>query len=147
MELLRAEANNHTLKVELFGDFDARGSRDAQSQIDDIIHNDWHQEIEIDLRQVRRKSLIIVVALPLQHELLERLAAARNVQVQHHAARLEEPMGFPEYIRQRRFRRFVQHDVRDDQVKRRIAEAGRLRVPLTEVYRHAVRLGAGMCKS
>ncbi|MBY6197878.1 STAS domain-containing protein [Vibrio hangzhouensis] len=53
MELLRAEANNHTLKVELFGDFDARGSRDAQSQIDDIIHNDWHQEIEIDLRQVR----------------------------------------------------------------------------------------------
>ncbi|MGR5308031.1 STAS domain-containing protein [Vibrio mediterranei] len=53
MELLRAETNSHTLKLELCGDFDARGSREAQPQIDDIIHNDWHQEIEVDLSQVR----------------------------------------------------------------------------------------------
>lgn len=53
MELLRAETNTQTLQVKVLGDFDARGSRSAQSQIDDIIHNDGHQEVEIDLEQVR----------------------------------------------------------------------------------------------
>ncbi|WP_112462038.1 STAS domain-containing protein [Vibrio variabilis] len=53
MELLKAETNTQTLQVKVLGDFDARGSRSAQAQIDDIIHNDGHQEIEIDLEQVR----------------------------------------------------------------------------------------------
>ncbi|GAL25624.1 MULTISPECIES: STAS domain-containing protein [Vibrio] len=53
MELLRAEMSNHTLQVKVYGDFDARGSRNAQPEIDDIIHNDQHSEIEIDLEQVR----------------------------------------------------------------------------------------------
>ncbi|MCW8345012.1 MULTISPECIES: STAS domain-containing protein [Vibrio] len=52
MELVKAETNNHTLRVQLFGDFDARGSREAQTEIDNIIHNDWHHEVEVDLKKV-----------------------------------------------------------------------------------------------
>ncbi|MFA0439316.1 anti-anti-sigma factor [Vibrio sp. 10N.286.49.C2] len=53
MELLKAEANNNqTLHVQLFGDFDAKGSREAQTEIDHIIHNDGHHEVEVDLKQV-----------------------------------------------------------------------------------------------
>jgi anti-anti-sigma factor len=53
MELHTQNNNTHILTLQLFGDFDAKGSRDAQPKIDGVIHQDEHSEIEIDFSQVR----------------------------------------------------------------------------------------------
>ena len=52
MELRKIELNNTTLTLSIFGNLDAIGSRDVQTDIDDVISNDSHPEIEIDFSQV-----------------------------------------------------------------------------------------------
>ncbi|MDN3612905.1 MAG: STAS domain-containing protein [Vibrio gallaecicus] len=52
MELRKIELNNTTLTLSIFGNLDAIGSRDVQTDIDDVISNDKHPEIEIDFSQV-----------------------------------------------------------------------------------------------
>lgn len=53
MELRKIELNNSTLTLSIFGDLDASGSRKAQPDIDDVITNDLHPEVEIDFSQVQ----------------------------------------------------------------------------------------------
>ncbi|MDK9735868.1 STAS domain-containing protein [Vibrio sp. D404a] len=53
MELRKIELSNSTLTLEIFGDLDASGSRKVQTDIDDVITNDLHPEIEIDFSQVQ----------------------------------------------------------------------------------------------
>ena len=53
MELRKIELNNSTLTLEIFGDLDASGSRKVQPDIDDVISNDLHPEVEIDFSQVQ----------------------------------------------------------------------------------------------
>lgn len=53
MELRKIDLNTTTLTLSIFGDLDAAGSRDAQTDIDDVISNDGHQEIEVDFSQVQ----------------------------------------------------------------------------------------------
>lgn len=52
MELRKIDLNTTTLTLSIFGDLDAAGSRDAQTDIDDVISNDGHPEIEVDFSQV-----------------------------------------------------------------------------------------------
>ncbi|ARP38239.1 STAS domain-containing protein [Vibrio syngnathi] len=52
MELRKIDLNTTTLTLSIFGDLDAAGSRDAQTDIDDVISNDSHPEIEVDFSQV-----------------------------------------------------------------------------------------------
>ncbi|YCO05180.1 STAS domain-containing protein [Vibrio sp. VNB-15] len=53
MELRKLEIDKHTLAIELFGDLDAKGCRQAQHHIDEIIHSDDHKEVEINLKHVQ----------------------------------------------------------------------------------------------
>ena len=53
MELRKIDLNTTTLTLSIFGNLDAAGSRDAQTDIDDVISNDGHQEIEVDFSQVQ----------------------------------------------------------------------------------------------
>ncbi|WP_394251007.1 STAS domain-containing protein [Vibrio profundi] len=52
MELRKVEASKEVLTLTIFGDLDASGSRDAQMDIDDVISNDAHPEVELDFSQV-----------------------------------------------------------------------------------------------
>ena len=52
MELRKIELNNSTLTLSIFGDLDASGSRKVQPDIDDVITNDLHPEVEVDFSQV-----------------------------------------------------------------------------------------------
>tara|TARA_Y100001960_G_scaffold59490_1_gene61985 strand:- start:792 stop:1247 length:456 start_codon:yes stop_codon:yes gene_type:complete len=52
MELRKIDLNTTTLTLSIYGDLDAAGSRDAQTDIDDVISNDGHPEIEVDFSQV-----------------------------------------------------------------------------------------------
>lgn len=52
MELRKVEVNKDILTLSIFGDLDAGGSRQAQNDIDDVISNDVHPEIELDFSQV-----------------------------------------------------------------------------------------------
>ncbi len=52
MELRKVNANNTILTVLLSGDLDANGSKEALPHIDQIIAEDHHPEIEIDLKHV-----------------------------------------------------------------------------------------------
>ncbi|MBA5763537.1 STAS domain-containing protein [Vibrio sp. 404] len=53
MELHKIETNGTTLKLVINGNLDADGSRSAQPQIDDIIANQSHNEVEVDFSNVR----------------------------------------------------------------------------------------------
>ncbi|MGF1909735.1 STAS domain-containing protein [Vibrio kasasachensis] len=53
MELHRIEITGTTLKLVINGNLDADGSRSAQPQIDDIIANQSHSEVEVDFRNVQ----------------------------------------------------------------------------------------------
>ncbi|MCG9640451.1 STAS domain-containing protein [Vibrio sp. Isolate34] len=53
MELRKIELNTTTLTLSIFGDLDAAGSRHAQTDIDDVISNYGHKEIEVDFRKVQ----------------------------------------------------------------------------------------------
>jgi len=52
MELRKNDLNTTTLTLSIYGDLDAAGSRDAQTDIDDVISNDGHPEVEVDFSQV-----------------------------------------------------------------------------------------------
>ena len=53
MELRKIDLNTTTLTLSIFGDLDAAGSRHAQTDIDDVISNYGHKEIEVDFREVQ----------------------------------------------------------------------------------------------
>ncbi len=53
MELRKQETAPNTLMIEFFGDLDAKGCRQAQHQIDEVIHSDDHKEVEINLQHVQ----------------------------------------------------------------------------------------------
>ena len=53
MELRKIDLNTTTLTLSIFGDLDAAGSREAQVDIDDVIYNDGHPEIEVDFSEVQ----------------------------------------------------------------------------------------------
>ncbi|EMV2914336.1 MULTISPECIES: STAS domain-containing protein [Vibrio] len=53
MELRRLEINQDKLAIEFFGDLDASGCRQAQHHIDEVIHNNHHKEVEINLQHVQ----------------------------------------------------------------------------------------------
>ncbi|MEZ8823840.1 STAS domain-containing protein [Vibrio amylolyticus] len=52
MELRTVEANDTILTLEIVGNLDAEGSRDAQPQIDAVITDETHNEIELDFSRV-----------------------------------------------------------------------------------------------
>ncbi|OIQ26301.1 STAS domain-containing protein [uncultured Vibrio sp.] len=52
MELRTVEATDTILTVEIIGNLDAEGSRDAQPQIDAVITDEKHNEIELDFSRV-----------------------------------------------------------------------------------------------
>ncbi|ELP5729484.1 STAS domain-containing protein [Vibrio vulnificus] len=52
MELCTLDINQHTLTLSITGNFDAHGSRQAQMHIDNLINNDDHNDIEVDLAGV-----------------------------------------------------------------------------------------------
>ncbi|MGF1694176.1 STAS domain-containing protein [Vibrio kyushuensis] len=52
MELRTVEANETILTLEIVGNLDAEGSRDAQPHIDAVITDDLHSEIELDFSRV-----------------------------------------------------------------------------------------------
>lgn len=53
MELKKTETSHTQLTLEIYGDLDAKGCREAQSQIDDVIHSDNHPEVEVNLENVQ----------------------------------------------------------------------------------------------
>jgi anti-anti-sigma factor len=53
MELRKIDLDTTTLTLSIFGNLDAAGSREAQADIDDVISNYGHQEIEVDFSQVQ----------------------------------------------------------------------------------------------
>ncbi|CAH0529954.1 STAS domain-containing protein [Vibrio hippocampi] len=53
MQLVKSEISTNTLNINVIGDLDAKGCRDIQPSIDELISSDTHQEIEVDLHQVR----------------------------------------------------------------------------------------------
>lgn len=53
MELRKIDLDTTTLTLSIFGNLDAAGSREAQADIDDVISNYRHQEIEVDFSQVQ----------------------------------------------------------------------------------------------
>ncbi len=52
MELRKIDANDTILTLLLSGDLDANGSKEALPHIDQVISEDCHPEIEIDLKHV-----------------------------------------------------------------------------------------------
>ncbi len=52
MELRKIDTNEQLLTLTVIGDFDASSSKQAQITIDDVLCNDHHPEIEIDLEHV-----------------------------------------------------------------------------------------------
>ncbi|MGC9404021.1 STAS domain-containing protein [Vibrio genomosp. F10] len=52
MELRTIEASDTILTLEIMGNLDAEGSKDALPHIDQVITHDRHSEIELDFRNV-----------------------------------------------------------------------------------------------
>ena len=52
MELRKLDTSNELLTLSLIGDFDAMSSKQAQRVIDEVLTQDAHPQIEIDLRHV-----------------------------------------------------------------------------------------------
>ncbi|CAM3038732.1 STAS domain-containing protein [Vibrio rarus] len=52
MELRKIESNEQLLTLAVFGDFNAQSSKEAQLCIDDLLSDDTHPQIEIDLEHV-----------------------------------------------------------------------------------------------
>ncbi|EME0157591.1 STAS domain-containing protein [Vibrio vulnificus] len=52
MELNTLDLNQQTLTLSIVGNFDAHGSRQAQIHIDELINNDRHTDIEVDMSGV-----------------------------------------------------------------------------------------------
>ncbi|GEM79420.1 STAS domain-containing protein [Vibrio superstes] len=52
MELRKIESSEHLLTLAVFGDFNAQASKEAQLCIDDVLTDDNHPQIEIDLEHV-----------------------------------------------------------------------------------------------
>ncbi len=50
MELRKIDLNTTHLTLFYFCDLDAAGSREFKPDIDDVISNDGHQEIEVDFQ-------------------------------------------------------------------------------------------------
>ncbi|EGR2183720.1 anti-sigma factor antagonist [Vibrio parahaemolyticus] len=53
MELRKLEITQDKLAIEIFGDLDANGCRQAQHHIDEVIHNNHHKEVEINFQHVQ----------------------------------------------------------------------------------------------
>lgn len=52
MEMQRSEQSPQLLTLSVLGDMDAMGCKSLQPQIDKVIFEDTHKEVEIDLSQV-----------------------------------------------------------------------------------------------
>ncbi|GAM59048.1 anti anti-sigma regulatory factor sypA [Vibrio ishigakensis] len=52
MELRKFETSHNCLTLSVIGDFDASNSKTMQQCIDDLLANDNHPQIEMDLNQV-----------------------------------------------------------------------------------------------